>query len=331
MKKLITLVLVFILAFGAFAIAEETKDNSDITIACVHRNLLGVSGVNFRAAYFYQAQQEGVKIVFFNGDQNVQAQCDYIDDMMTSGTADAFIVWTCDADGIAATVQNMYDNNVPTITIDIQIPADSLAFVTAGNYEMGEMCADSTAQYLTEKNGEPKGTVYVITATTQSTSRERQAGFLEGLKAYPNIEVIGTYDMPTTSVDDGSRLADDLIQKNQESSVDVYFTTNMSPMLGLISSAATYERHDFVVLGGFDYNDAFVADMQDENGVTYSFVAQDCFEIGKKAFQLAVKAAKGEILDETEVFVPGQLVTKENLDVYLEDYNAKQEIIASFQ
>lgn len=328
MKKILGIVLAIVLSFGAFAMAEG---DGDITIACVHRNLLGVSGVNFRAAYYYEAEQQGVDVMFFNGDQQVQAQCDYIDDVMTSGSADAFIVWTCDADGIAATVQNMYDNNVPTITVDIEIPADSLTFVTAGNYEMGGMCAESTVQYLTEKNGAAKGTVYVITATTQSTSRERQAGFLDTLEKYPDIEVVGTYDMPTTSVDDGSRLADDLIQKNQEGTVDVYFTTNMSPMLGLISSAATYDRHDFVVLGGFDYNDSFVQDMQSEKGVTYSFVAQDCFEIGRKAFQLAVQAAKGETIEDSEVFVPGELVTKENLDAYLESYNAKQEIIASFQ
>ena len=60
-------------------------------------------------------------------------------------------------------------------------------------------------------------------------------------------------------------------------------------------------------------------------------MAQDCFEIGRKAFQLAVAAAKGEELTEKEVFVPGQLVNMENLDAYMEDYEAKQEIIASFQ
>ena len=328
MKKVLALLLVLVLSLGVCAMAES---ESDITIACVHRNLLGVSGVNFRAAYYYEAEQQGVNIMFFNGDQQVQAQCDYIDDVMTSDSADAFVVWACDADGIAATVQHMYDEKVPAITVDIEIPADSLAFVTAGNREMGAMCAESTAQYLTEKYGEAKGKVYVITATTQSTSREREAGFLEALAAYPGIEVVGTYDMPTTSVDDGSRLADDLIQKNQEGSVDVYFTTNMSPMLGLISSAATYGRQDFVVLGGFDYNDSFVQDMQSENGVTYSFVAQDCFETGRKAFQLAVQAARGEEIDSSEIYVPGELVDKSNLDAYLAKYNEQQEIIASYQ
>lgn len=327
MKKTLALVLTLILAITCFCAFAE---GDNITIACVHRNLLGVSGVNFRAAYYYEAAQQGVDIMFFDGNQDVQAQCDYIDDCLASDSADAFLVWTCDADGIAQTVQNLYDNKVPTITVDIEIPADSLAFVTAGNYEMGEMCADSTAEYLTSLNGSATGKVYVITATTQSTSRERQAGFLAGLEKYPEIEVVGTYDMPTTSVDDGAALADDLIQKNMEGSVDVYFTTNMSPMLGLISAAATYERKDFVVLGGFDYNDVFVEDMRN-GGVTYSFVAQDCFEIGRKAFQLAVAAAKGEEITENRVYVPGELVTLENLDAYMEDYNAKQDIIASFQ
>ncbi len=328
MKKILSIVLALILVTASCAAFAEAGDK--LTIACVHRNLLGVSGVNLRAAYYYEAQQQGVDIMFFDGNQNVQAQCDYIDDCLAADSADAFLVWTCDADGIAQTVQNMYDNKVPTVTVDIQIPADSLAFVTAGNFEMGQMCAESTAEYLTEKYGSAKGKVYVITATIQSTSRERQAGFLDAIAAYPEIEVIGTYDMPDTSVDKGGPLADDLIQKNMEGTVDVYFTTNMSPMLGLISAAATYSRNDFVVLGGFDYNDVFVEDMRN-GGATYSFVAQDAFEIGRKAFQLAVAAAKGEALTETEVFVPGQLVTMDNLEAYMTDYNAKQDIIASFQ
>ena len=329
MKKTMALFLTLVLLLAGFSAVAETADEP-LTIACVHRNLLGVSGVNFRAAYYYEAAQQGAEIMFFDGNQDVQAQCDYIDDCLASDSADAFLIWTCDADGIAQTVQNLYDSEIPTVTVDIKIPADSDAFVTAGNYEMGEMCAESTAEYLTSVNGSPAGKVYVITATTQSTSRERQAGFLKGLEAYPEIEVVGTYDMPTTSVDDGAALADDLIQKYMEGSVDVYFTTNMSPMLGLISAAATYTRDDFVVLGGFDYNDVFVEDMRN-GGVTYSFVAQDCFEIGRKDFQLAVAAAKGEELTEKEVFVPGQLVNMENLDAYMEDYEAKQEIIASFQ
>lgn len=329
MKKILALVLILILSLGNFALAET--DNSDITIACVHRNLLGVSGVNLRAAYYYEAEKSGANIMFFNGDQNVQSQCDYIDDLMNSNEADAFIVWACDADGIAATVQNMHDEGVPTITVDIAIPAESDTFVTAGNYEMGVMTGESAVQYLTEKYGEPKGKVYVITATIQSTARDRTAGFLSVIEQYPDIEVVGTYDMPDTSVDKGPALADDLIMKYPEGEVDVYYCMSITPMLGLISAAATYERQDFVVVGGFDYNDVFVADMQDEKGVTYSFAAQDAFDIGCKAFQLAVAAAKGEELDSSEIFVPGQLVNKENLDAYLAEYNEKQEIIASYQ
>lgn len=329
MKKILALVLILVLSLGTFAMAETA--NSDVTVACVHRNLLGVSGVNLRAAYYYEAEKAGVNIMFFNGDQNVQAQCDYIDDLMTSGKADSFIVWTCDADGIAATVQNMHDEGVPTITVDIAIPAESDAFVTAGNYEMGVMTGESAVQYLTEKYGEPKGKVYVITATTQSTARDRTAGFLSVIEQYPNIEVVDTYDMPDTSVDKGPALADDLIMKYPEGTVDVYFCMNITPMLGLISAAATYERQDFVVVGGFDYNDVFVADMQDEKGVTYSFVAQDAFDIGCQAFRLAVAAAKGEAIESKEVFVPGQLVNHENLDAYMADYNEKQEIIAAYQ
>lgn len=318
-------------AASTAAPASTGGTDADVTIACVHRNLLGASGVNFRAAYYYEADQLGVNLMFFDGNQDVQAQSDYIEDIMSSGSADAFIVWACDADGIAASVQSIYDAEIPVITLDIAVPAESNAYVAAGNYEMGVMTGESAVEYLTELNGAPEGRVYVITATTQSTSRDRTEGFLSVIKEYPDIEVVGTYDMPTTSVDDGVALADDLIQKNPEGTVDLYFCMNMSPMLGLISSAATYNRSDFVLVGGFDYNDSFIEDMQSEDGILYSFVAQDAFAIGQKAFQLAVEAARGNMPTENDYSIPGELVTHANLDAYLANYLETQDIISSYQ
>ena len=317
--------------------AEPIADiNGDgkITIACVHRNLLGASGVNFRAAYYYTAaQMDNVEIMFYDGNQDVTKQCNYIEDCMASQACDAFIVWACDPDGIAGTVQAAHDAGYPIIVVDIALDCDQEAFVAAGNYEMGVMTGESAVEYLTEKNGSPSGNVYVITASNQSTARDREAGFLSVIEQYPDINVVGTYDMPTSSVDDGVSLADDLIQQYPEGTVDVFFCMNMSPMLGIISAAATSSRTDFVVVGGFDYNDTFVEELQKGvgNTIVWSFAAQDCFAIGSQAFELAVEAAEGNLPDQDTYDVAGQLVTAENLDAYLEEYNFQQEQVLEYQ
>lgn len=318
---------------GSGVLADINEDGK-ITIACVHRNLLGASGVNFRAAYYYTAaQMDGVELMFFDGNQDVTKQCNYIEDCMASKVCDAFIVWTCDPDGIVGTVQSAHDAGYPIIVVDISLNCDQEAFVAAGNYDMGVLTGESAVECLTEKYGEPKGKVYIITASNQSTARDRVAGFESVISQYPGIEVIGTYDMPTSSVDDGVSLADDLIQQYPEGTVDLFFCMNMSPMLGLISAAATAGRMDFSLVGGFDYNDTFVEELQKGKGntVLYSFAAQDCFEIGSKAFELAVEAVRGNLPTDKIVSVPGELVTVETLDEYLETYNFYQEQILAFQ
>ncbi|MCI8511868.1 MAG: sugar ABC transporter substrate-binding protein [Lachnospiraceae bacterium] len=315
-------------------VVADINGDGKTTIACVHRNLLGASGVNFRASYYYSAaQMENVELLFFDGNQDVTKQCNYIEDCMASKAADAFIVWTCDPDGIAGTVQAAHDAGYPIIVIDISLQCDQEAFVAAGNEEMGVMTGESAVEYLTKKNGSPSGTVYVITASNQSTARDRVAGFLSVIEKYPDIKVVDTYDMPTSSVDDGVALADDLIQKNPEGTIDLYFCMNMSPMLGLISSAATANRTDFVVVGGFDYNDTFVEELQkgEGNTILWSFAAQDCFKIGSQAFELAVDAAQGKLPEQKEFSVPGDLVTVDNLDEYLKNYNFYQEQILQYQ
>ena len=98
----------------------DINGDGKITIACVHRNLLGASGVNFRAAYYYTAaQMDNVEIMFYDGNQDVTKQCNYIEDCMASKACDAFIVWTCDPDGIVGTVQAAHDAGYPIIVIDI--------------------------------------------------------------------------------------------------------------------------------------------------------------------------------------------------------------------
>ena len=313
---------------------SDMNGDGKVTIACVHRNLLGASGVNFRASYYYTASQmDNVELMFFDGNQDVTKQCNYIEDCMASKACDAFVVWTCDPDGIAGTVQAAHDAGYPVIVVDISLTCDQEAFVAAGNYEMGVMSGESAIDYLTEKNGSPFGKVYVITASNQSTARDRVAGFLSVIEEYPDIQVVDTYDMPTSSVDDGVALADDLIQQYPQGTVDLYFCMNMSPMLGLISAAATANRTDFVLVGGFDYNDTFIEELQKGKGntVLWSFAAQDCFEIGSKAFELAVDAAQGKLPEEKEYEVPGELVTFENLDEYLKTYNFYQEKILEYQ
>lgn len=316
------------------SVLADINGDGKITIACVHRNLLGATGVNLRAAYYYTAaQMDNVELLFFDGNQDVTAQCNYIEDCMASKACDAFIVWTCDPDGIVGTVQIAHDAGYPIIVVDISLNCDQEAFVAAGNYDMGVLTGQSAVECLTEMNGEAKGRVYIITASNQSTARDRVAGFESVISEYPGIEVIGTYDMPTSSVDDGVALADDLIQQYPEGTVDMFFCMNMSPMLGLLSAAATAGRTDFYLVGGFDHDDTFIKELQKGKGntVLYSFAAQDCFETGSKAFELAVEAAKGNLPAEKNVLVPGELVTVETLDDYLETYNFYQEQILAYQ
>ena len=96
---------------------------------------------------------DNVELLFFDGNQDVTAQCNYIEDCMASKACDAFIVWTCDPDGIVGTVQIAHDAGYPIIVVDISLNCDQEAFVAAGNYDMGVLTGQSAVECLTEKNG----------------------------------------------------------------------------------------------------------------------------------------------------------------------------------
>ena len=312
---------------------KSGSNSSDkLIVAMAHRNLLSVTGADIRAAAYLQAEQENVEIKFFDANGDVEAQANFIEDCLGGQQVKAIMLWTADAEGIAESVRECNKKGIPVVSVDIPIPdAKVVNHVASDNIKIGQIAGKKVVEYLVEKNGSEKGTIVACTSSSLDSLRQRMQGFEEVINQYPEIE-IKVHEMVTTTIDDGIALADDLMQLYGKGDVDVFFGANVSPTLGVITAAQTYNRDDFAVVG-VDHDPNLVSELQkgEGNSVLLGFVAQDPYNIGEVGMRQTIKAAKGEDTGEKLISTNVTMVTADNIQEYLDTYNQYSEKVKEFK
>ncbi len=221
----------------------------------------------------------------------------------TGQNVKAVIINPVDSDAAAPSVKAADKAGIPVVAADRTVNgADLAATVASDNVEGGRLAAKA----LAEKLG-GKGKVVVLQGTSgTSASRERGQGFAEGIKAYPDIKVLAKQpaDFDRTK---GLDVMTNLLQAHSD--VNGVFAENDEMALGAIKALGSKAGKSVMVVG-FDGTPDGLKAVKD--GSLYASVAQLPKEIGKIAIQNAVKAAKGEKVEQT-VKVPVKVATAENV------------------
>ncbi|NEE33113.1 substrate-binding domain-containing protein, partial [Streptomyces sp. SID7982] len=105
----------------------------------------------------------------------------------TSSGVSSIIVNPVDSDAVGPGVRSANKADIPVIAADRGVnKADTATLVASDNVAGGKLAADALADKLGGK-----GSIVILQGTAgTSASRERGAGFAEGLKAYPDIKVV---------------------------------------------------------------------------------------------------------------------------------------------
>ncbi|GAA4442520.1 substrate-binding domain-containing protein [Pontibacter saemangeumensis] len=100
---------------------------------------------------------------------------------------DLLIVSPNEAEPITPVVEEAFEKGIPVIVVDRKTSSSSYtAYVGANNYQIGKLAGEYIAEML---NGE--GEIIEVWGLTGSTPAiERHRGFLEGIAAYPGVEVV---------------------------------------------------------------------------------------------------------------------------------------------
>ena len=178
------------LIVGAFGAAPAVAQDDEVVIGYAAPSLVGAQ-LQIQQGLVDGAEAKGWQVLTTTSDGDAQKQLNDINDYIAQGV-DAIVAVPDDSAGICVAVQNAKDQGIPFYTIDRAPTGCEINMtVLSDNYLAGQQSGEAVVAYLTEKYGEPSGTVLEITGNmAQNVAQLRGGGFQDVLNQYEGIDLI---------------------------------------------------------------------------------------------------------------------------------------------
>jgi ribose transport system substrate-binding protein len=280
------------------------------------------------AGAYSVADQLGVEVKAVDPNLDVTTQLQSLEDIISTGELDALFINAIDANAIIPIIDDANNLNIPVVSVDTRPAGGKMyAHVASDNYEIGVMAGKQVAKLLKERNGSVSGTIIEITAPQNSAMNERCAGFAKALEEYPEVKIIQK-TVANLATEAAQAMMDDVIQAYPPGSIDLVFPANNTTGIGALAATEAANRKDYIIFA-VDDDEAFMAALE-SGGVFKGMIVQDGIDIGKQGMTMAIKAAKGETPDKTEIATNIILVTSENYKQHAADYKRRQEEVSKY-
>ncbi|MBP8536924.1 substrate-binding domain-containing protein [Streptomyces sp. MK37H] len=297
-KFALAAVVVAAIAFGASVWRSGSSGGASTKVGLSVSTLNNPFFVQLKAGAQEEAKRAGISLTVTDAQNDASQQANQIQNF-TSQNMKSIIINPVDSDAAGPSVRAADKAGIPVLAADRGVNKAKIAtLVASDNITGGKLAAKTLAERLGKK-----GTILVLQGTPgTSASRERGKGFAEGLKAYPDIKVVGkqTADFDRAK---GLDVTTNLLQGHP--GIDGIFAENDEMALGAVKALGSKAGKSVAVVGFDGTPDGLKAV---ENGTLAATVAQQPKELGRMVVQNAVKAAKGQKIDGT-VKVPVKVVT----------------------
>ncbi|PDT49653.1 sugar ABC transporter substrate-binding protein [Sinorhizobium fredii] len=261
----------------------------------------------------YAKTLNGVELQIEDAQNDVAKQQSQIQNFIAAGV-DAIIVNPVDTDATAAMSKIAADAGIPLVYVNREpVNIDSLpekqAFVASNEVESGTLETQEVCKLL---GGKGKAVVMMGELSNQAARmRTKDIHDVLATDACKGIEIVEE-QTANWSRTQGADLVTNWLSAGVE--FDAVIANNDEMAIGAIQALKAAGRSmDSVVIGGVDATqDALAAMAAGDLDVT---VFQNAAGQGQGSVDTALKLAKGESV-EKKVYIPFELVTKDNLDKY---------------
>jgi ribose transport system substrate-binding protein len=236
---------------------------------------------------------------------NIAGQVNLVNDMVVR-KVDGILIAATDAKALAPAVEKAIESGVPVITLDSGVDSDApYAYIATDNIGAAKIAAETLAGLI---DGKGKVGDIGITAGSQ-TGREREDGFLEGMKAFPEIEVL---PVQYSGCDPAKSLnvATDMYTGNQD--IAGYFGACDGGGTGAGQMVKQKDLKGKVHVVSFDTSPEELQLFKD--GYIDALIVQDPFQMGYRGVYAMDKVLKGEKVEPKVVEIPAQVVTMDNFN-----------------
>lgn len=236
---------------------------------------------------------------------DIAGQVNLVHDMVVRRVAGILIAAT-DAKALAPAVNQAIATGVPVITLDSGVDSDKpYAYIATDNIGAARMAAEEEAKLI---GGKGKVGDIGITAGSQ-TGREREQGFLEGMKQYPDIRVLPVQYSgcdPAKSLN----IATDFLTGNPD--ITGFFGACDGGGTGSGQLVKQKGLKGKVHVVSFDTSPEELQLFKD--GYIDALIVQDPFQMGYRGVYAMDKVLKGQKVEPRIVQIPAQVVVKDNFN-----------------
>ena len=327
MKKIFALILALAMALSLVACGgsskqEETKpaesttteapaeSTGDIEIAVVLKTLASEYWGYVKAGCDAAAADLGVKVTVVGpgAESEIEQQVAMIEQQIGAG-CDAIVCAPNDAGAAGAALQSAIDQGIPVLAVDTNVGIEGqTSFVGTSNvdaaYEGGIWAIDTV--------GTDAKAVIIYGQEGDNTSNMRREGY-EKACSEKGVEVLTALSGQNTT-DGATKTMEDMLNAYPDQ-IDIVFCHNDDTAIGAMNACKSAGYTDVTIVG-FDGN-ASAVDLILAGELVKATVAQQPYEMGYQVVEAAVKAIKGEAVDEV-INAPVQVVTAENGQEYLD-------------
>ncbi|HHP1336453.1 TPA: sugar ABC transporter substrate-binding protein [Klebsiella variicola] len=301
MKHCKIILLVGLLACSASALAEKIG----VSMAYFDQNFLTI----IRQSIEKEAQARHVDVQFEDARGDTGRQADQVQSFIASGV-DAIIVDPVDSASTPQLTKMAQQVKMPLVYVN-RTPGDKtlppgVVFVGSDERESGTLQMEALAKLASYKGN----VAIMIGNLTDAGALQRTKDVEQVVAKYPAMKVV--QKQPANySRSEGMDLMQNWTGNGE--AIDIVAANNDEMAIG--AAMALEKSQKKLLIGGIDATpDGLKALASDKIQVT---VFQDAVGQGKTSLAVALKLIKGEKV-ESHVWIPFELVTKENMQTYVE-------------
>ncbi|MEM7559026.1 MAG: substrate-binding domain-containing protein [Planctomycetota bacterium] len=276
---------------GCGGASGSKSDSNTLTIAVIPK---GTSHEFWKSVHFgaeKAAKECGNVEIVWKGpvvESDTGSQIQVVKEMISKGV-DGIALAPNQKGGLVDAVTESIEAEIPVVIFDSGLDEgpEIVSYVATDNFKGGQMAAEAMAKAIGEK-----GNVILLRYLAGSESTEqREEGFLEALKKYPDIKVVSSDQRGGDNTTSAKEKVDQLLQLHGKDLAGIFAVCepNANGTLESLRNAGLDGKVKFIA---FDPSDALIEGLED--GSCSGIVLQDPVEMGYRSVLTIVDSIKGK-------------------------------------
>jgi inositol transport system substrate-binding protein len=266
--------------------------------------------VNVKDAIEASAKDRNMELIITDAQRSADKQVQQIESFIAQ-KVDAIILNPCEVEASSPAIEKAKAAHIPIINVNSETRAEPDGFVGSRDEEAGELALEHIAKSLNYS-----GNIVIMEGYLgQAAQIKRAAGAKKVLSKYPNIKVLAEQTAEWDRAK-AMTLMENWIQSYGKK-INAVFAHNDEMGMGALQALEQAGLKKQVLLVSIDaISDALQAVKEGRLDAT---IFQDAKGQGKGSIELAEKMIKKEKPAEMKIFLPFNLVTKENVNQFIKN------------